>query len=76
MSRCAIEEVQVEGVFVYQEASTQVHDVERLRSAYPQLHTFSSWLEKGGGLDLSRHHIGPAAPSDARGQFDERADAL
>ena len=30
------EEVQVEGVFVYQEASTQVHDVEWLRGAYPQ----------------------------------------
>ena len=59
------EEVQVEGMFVYQEASTQVHDVEWLRSAYPQLHTFSSWLEKGGGLDLCRHHIGRAAPGSS-----------
>ncbi len=55
------EEVQVEGVFVYQEASTQVHDMEWLRREYPQLHTFSGWLETGGGLDLCRHHIGPAA---------------
>ena len=52
------EEVQVEGVFVYQEASTQVHDVDRLRRAYPRLHTFASWLEDGGGLELCRHHVG------------------
>ena len=52
------EEVQVEGVFVYQEASTQVHDVEWLRGAYPRLHTFASWLEEGGGLDLCRQHVG------------------
>ena len=55
------EEVQVEGMFVYQEASTQVHDVEWLRTAYPRLHAFSSWLETGGGLDLCRHRIGPVA---------------
>ena len=29
------EEVQVEGVFVYQEASTQVHDIEGLRASVP-----------------------------------------
>ena len=52
------EEVQVEGIFVYQEASTQVHDVEWLRGVYPRLHTFSSWLEEGGGLELCRHHVG------------------
>jgi uncharacterized protein YbjT (DUF2867 family) len=52
------EEVQVEGVFVYQEASTQVHDVEWLRGLYPRLHTFSSWLHEGGGLELCRHAAG------------------
>ncbi len=52
------EEVQVEGVFVYQEASTQVHDVEWLRGVHPRLHTFASWLEEGGGLDLCRRHVG------------------
>ena len=41
------EEVQVEGVFVYQEASTQVHDVEWLRGVYPQLHTFCELAEGG-----------------------------
>jgi uncharacterized protein YbjT (DUF2867 family) len=55
------EEVQVEGVFVYQEASTQVHDVEWLRGVYPRLHTFVSWLEEGGGLELCRHHVGLTA---------------
>ena len=54
------EEVQVEGVFVYQEASTQVHDVEWLRGEYPKLHTFASWLEEGGGLELCRHAAGMA----------------
>jgi uncharacterized protein YbjT (DUF2867 family) len=56
--RVRYEEVQVEGVFIYQEASTQVHDVEWLRSVYPRLHTFSSWLEEGGGLELCRHAAG------------------
>ena len=54
----AYEEVQVEGVFVYQEASTQVHDVEWLRGVYPKLHTFAGWLKEGGGLELCRHHVG------------------
>jgi uncharacterized protein YbjT (DUF2867 family) len=54
------EEVQVEGVFVYQEASTQVHDVEWLRGVYPRLHTFGSWLKEGGGLELCHHHVGPS----------------
>ena len=58
--RVRYEEVQVEGVFVYQEASTQVHDIESLRGVYPELHTFPSWLERGGGLELIRRHIGPA----------------
>jgi uncharacterized protein YbjT (DUF2867 family) len=56
------EEVQVEGVFVYQEASTQVHDGEWLRGVYPQLRTFASWLEEGGGLELCRHHVGASGP--------------
>ena len=60
------EEVQVEGVFVYQEASTPVRDTEWLRLVYPQLHTFSSWLEAGGGLELCRHHLGLAATPETR----------
>lgn len=59
------EEVQVEGVFVYQEASTQVHDVGVLRELYPELHTFESWLE-AGGLALCRSEIGPAPARSAR----------
>ena len=58
------EEVQVEGVFVYQEASTQVHDVEWLRGVYPGLHTFSSWLERGRR----------ARALPARGRTDDRPD--
>jgi uncharacterized protein YbjT (DUF2867 family) len=63
--RVRYEEVQVEGVFVYQEASTQVHDIGRLRGVYPELHTFRSWMERGGGLDLIRRHIGPARAPQA-----------
>ncbi|NLE22472.1 MAG: NmrA family NAD(P)-binding protein [Actinobacteria bacterium] len=59
------EEVQVEGVFVYQEASTQVHDIEWLRGVYPRLHTFSSWLEDGG-LALCRRHLGMTSPDEVR----------
>ena len=59
------EEVQVEGVFVYQEASTQVHDIEGLRGLYPSLHTFASWLDAGGGLALCRSEVG-RAPRGAR----------
>ena len=55
------EEVQVEGVFIYQEASTQVHDIGRLRAVYPALHTFAAWLAQGGGLDLCRQEIGAPA---------------
>jgi uncharacterized protein YbjT (DUF2867 family) len=55
------EEVQVEGVFVYQEASTPVHDIGWLRAQYPRLHTFVSWLEEGGGLELCRSEVGAAA---------------
>lgn len=51
------EEVQVEGVFVYQEASTQVHDLESLRRLYPGLHSFSTWLREGGGLELCRRAV-------------------
>jgi uncharacterized protein YbjT (DUF2867 family) len=60
------EEVQVEGVFVYQEASTPVHDMEWLRIVHPELHTFSSWLDVGGGLDLCSQHLGLAASPGAR----------
>jgi len=63
--RVRYEEVQVEGVFVYQEASTQVHDTEWLRGVYPDLRTFRSWLELGGGLELVRHHIRPARSPQA-----------
>ena len=59
------EEVQVEGVFVYQEASTQVHDVGRLRELYPRLHTFESWLESGG-LALCREEVGPGPARGVR----------
>jgi uncharacterized protein YbjT (DUF2867 family) len=59
------EEVQVEGVFIYQEASTQVHDIEWLRSVYPDLHTVSAWLADGG-LELCRRHLGMTPPGDAR----------
>jgi uncharacterized protein YbjT (DUF2867 family) len=52
------EEVQVEGVFVYQEASTQVHDVDRLRDLYPELHTFATWLDDGGGLEACIEEVG------------------
>jgi uncharacterized protein YbjT (DUF2867 family) len=60
------EEVQVEGVFVYQEASTQVHDIGWLRSLYPSLHSFPSWLDAGGGLSLCRDEVGEAPPRGAR----------
>ncbi len=63
--RVRYEEVQVEGVFVYQEASTQVHDTEWLRGVYPELHTFRSWMERGGGLALIRRHVGPARAPQA-----------
>jgi uncharacterized protein YbjT (DUF2867 family) len=53
------EEVQVEGVFVYQEASTQVHDIEALRGLCPSLHTFPGWLG-AGGLELCRSEVGQA----------------
>jgi uncharacterized protein YbjT (DUF2867 family) len=52
------EEVQVEGVFVYQEASTPIDDIQWLRTVYPRLHTFSSWLVEGGGLELCRRQVG------------------
>jgi len=64
--RVRYEQVQVEGVFVYQEASTQVRDVERLRGVYPELHTFPGWLDRGGGLELVRHHVGSAGSRTPR----------
>jgi len=51
------EETQVEGVFLYQEASTQIRHVEWLRGLYPRLHTLASWLEEAGGLALCRHAV-------------------
>ncbi len=48
------EETQVEGVFLYQEATTPVRDIEWLRGVYPQLHALSGWLEQGGGKELCR----------------------
>ena len=60
------EEVQVEGVFVYQEASTQVHDIGWLRAVYPGLHTFSGWLVEGGGLELCRRETGASAGETTR----------
>jgi uncharacterized protein YbjT (DUF2867 family) len=51
------EEVQVEGVFIFQEASTPIRGAEWLRSVYPHLHTLTSWLEEGGGLELCRRAV-------------------
>jgi len=57
--RVAHIEVQVEGVFIYQEAVTPPHDMEWLRHMHPGLHTVSSWLEHGGGLELCRRAVTP-----------------
>ena len=58
-------EVQVEGVFVNQEATTPVHDIGWLRSLYPRLHTFNGWLEEGGGLELCRRAAGRSTARSA-----------
>lgn len=60
------EEMQVEGVFVFQEASTPVHDVGWLRAQHARLHTFSSWLQDGGGLELCRREVGEPPANGAR----------
>ena len=58
------EEVQVEGVFVYQEASTQVHDVDWLRERVPR---------PAHVLELAR--AGRRARAlPARGRTDDRPD--
>jgi len=59
------EAVQVEGVFIYQEASTPVHDIDWLRSVHPGLRTFAGWLDDGG-LDLCRRRL-EAAKGGGRG---------
>jgi len=53
----ACSEVQVEGVFIYPEASAATSDIAWLRSVYPGLHTLRSWLEEGGGLALCRRAV-------------------
>lgn len=57
----AHEQVQVEGVFIYPEASSAGDDIVWLRRVHPGLHTLRSWLEDGGGLDLCRQVV--ARPS-------------
>lgn len=53
----AYEQVQVEGVFIYPEASSASDDITWLRRVHPGLHTLRSWLEDGGGLDLCRRAV-------------------
>ena len=53
----ACSEVQVEGVFIYPEASAATSDIAWLRSVYPGLHTLRSWLEESGGLALCRRAV-------------------
>lgn len=53
----ACSEVQVEGVFIYPEASAATSDIAWLRSVYPGLHTLRSWFEAGGGLALCRRAV-------------------
>jgi uncharacterized protein YbjT (DUF2867 family) len=53
----ACSEVQVEGVFIYPDASAAVSDIAWLRSVYPGLHDLRSWLEEGGGLELCRRAL-------------------
>ena len=50
-------EVQVEGVFMLTETDEPSMDISWLRSAYPQLHTVSTWLTLGGGLELCRRAL-------------------
>ncbi len=52
-------EVQVEGVFMLAEAGEPACDITWLRTLYPQLHTVSTWLSVGGGLELCRAALAP-----------------
>ncbi|MFA4964694.1 MAG: NmrA family NAD(P)-binding protein [Thermoleophilia bacterium] len=56
----AYSEVQVEGVFIYPEASAAASDIAWLRGLYPGLHTLRSWLDEGGGLELCRRAVAHA----------------
>jgi uncharacterized protein YbjT (DUF2867 family) len=57
-----VTEVQVEGVFMLAETDEPSVDIPWLRSVYPQLHTVSTWLALGGGLELCRRALArPAA---------------
>ena len=57
--RVQASEVQVEGVFMLAEADQPACDIAWLRTLYPQLHTVSTWLSAGGGLDLCRTALAP-----------------
>ncbi len=52
-----VTEVQVEGVFLLAETDEPSVDVPWLRTVYPQLHTVSTWLALGGGLELCRRAL-------------------
>ena len=52
-----VTEVQVEGVFMLAETDEPSVDIPWLRNLYPQLHTLSSWLVSGGGLELCRRSL-------------------
>jgi uncharacterized protein YbjT (DUF2867 family) len=52
-----VTEVQVEGVFMLAETDEPSVDIPWLRNLYPQLHTLSSWLAPGGGLELCRRAL-------------------
>jgi uncharacterized protein YbjT (DUF2867 family) len=52
-----VTEIQVEGVFMLAETDEPSVDIPRLRSVYPQLHTVSTWLALGGGLELCRRAL-------------------
>ena len=54
-----VTEVQVEGVFMLAEADQPACDIAWLRGLYPQLHTVSTWLSAGGGLELCRAALAP-----------------
>lgn len=60
-------EVQVEGVFMLAEDEQPAPDIRWLLSLYPQLHTLSSWLTSGGGLELCRAALAPQPVRPAAG---------
>jgi uncharacterized protein YbjT (DUF2867 family) len=61
-------EVQVEGVFMLAEADQPGIDIPRIRSLYPQLHTVSTWLASGGGLELCRAALAPQSVQPSAGR--------